>query len=488
MSELSQAIYNHAICIDKLLDVNSFSGKNLVEWLRPLVQVMTPEGAVPYLLDEKKERYRASPLASTIISMNMANLLPDKANDIMLKELLVLRDSVAQVDNQKPSREKKAEDQVGWSLLEGVSVWSTSLAIIALLTNNEIGKTKVQQYKNSVLWLAEQQKPGEYGWGYQLWDNCNQNVLMTALALRALAAAYRYRDEFAFVEHEKRVLIDSITKGYAFLKDNIILSQECVYWTFDEKPHCAATTWALLALKEMTEIDIKDEIGSFYFQNIDKGIDFIIGEMPSKPIKWRNEQIVKEAGAKYSKQKNYFSFSAVLLLELFELGMTPYHPKVINQIKWLLDNVDEWKIEEYDTGTPCSFTYAMVISTIVRWGVLVGRETADVLVQNISKKRWFFLEKIYCMPVMDKKPIQIIYKPQMYRNITTGVICVLALVLMVGIWNYIIQGIQWIVTLLGRSMEDIIVGAIGSVVATVGIAIITFVGHLFVKHIRRWRK
>lgn len=487
MSGLNQAICNHAICIDKLLNVSSFSGQSLAEWIRPLVEVMTPEGAVPYLLDEKKERYRASPLASTIISMNMANLLPDMAIDIMLNELLFLRDNAAKGDIQKLSREKKEEDIAGWSLLEGVSVWSTSLAIIALLTNNEIGKTKAQQFKSSVLWLAEQQKPGENGWGYQLYDNCNQNVLMTALALRALAAAYRYQGEFSFTEHEKRVLIDSMTKGFAFIKDNIVLSKECVYWMFNEKPHCAATAWILLALKEMTEINIKDEIKEFYSCNVNKGIDFIIGEMPSQPSKWKNEQIVKEAGAKYSRQKNYFSFSAALLLELFEVGMTPYHPKVINQIRWLLNNVDEWKIEEYDTTKQCSFTYAMVLSVIVKWGILVGRENAGVLIQNTSKRLQYILRKIYGMPVMEKQPIQIIYKPQMYRNIATGVICVASLIFMVGIWKYIIQGVTWVVTLLGRSKEDIIVGAIGSVVATAGIAIITVVGHFIVKHIRRWR-
>lgn len=486
MSKLEQEIREHIKCIDKLLGFSSFSDKNLDDWCRPLIEVMTAEGAVPYLLGDNKERYRASPLASVIISMNMANLLPDTAIDVMQNELLFLRDNPLEEDKHKTSREKEKEDQAGWSLSEGVSVWSTSLAIIALLENNELGKNKAEQYKDSVLWLTEQQDTDSSGWGYQLWSNCEPNIIMTSLALRALVAAYKCKNVFSFDDHEKRILNDSIIKGFNYLKNNIKISGKCIYWTFKEQPHCAATTWALLALKRMSDAEINVEIKKFYLDNVMSGLAFIVDKMPKKIEKWKSEQIVCEAGAKYSRQKNYFSFSAALLLELFEVGISPYHPKVIKQIKWLLINVDEWKIKEYDTGEKCSFTYAMVLSTIVKWVTLVGKENAYSLTRINLKKHLYLLEKIYGMPVMTQQSFQIIYKPQLYRNITSGIIGVAALLFMLNIWKYITSFVEWIMTLLGHSKEDLIVSVIGSIIATAGIAVITCIGHFLVKQIKRW--
>lgn len=485
MSKLDQEIYKHVTCIDKLLDFKSFSGKNLVEWCRPLVEVMTPEGAVPYLLGENKERYRASPLASVIISMNMANLLPSTAIDMMLDELLFLRDNAVEEDKQKTSREKKEEDKAGWSLSEGVSVWSTSLAIIALLENNEIGKDKAERYKESILWLVEQQNTGNNGWGYQLWPNCEQNILMTSLTLRALTAAYKNKDIFVFNNHENRILIDSIEKGFSYLKNNATHSKKRTCWAFKGKPHCAATTWALLALKEMSDAEINGDIKKFYLDNLNRGLDFIVDKIPNETIKWQAEQIVCEAGAKYSRQKNYFSFSAALLLELFEIGMTPYHPKIINQIKWLLNNVDEWKIEEYDTGEKCSFTYAMVLSTIVKWVILVGRGNAYTLTRNYPTRYLHILEKIYGMPVMTKQCFQIIYKPQVCRIMISGCIWVIALIFVIKVWKYIKDFATWFLAFWGHSKEDLIVGVFASIMAAAIIGIFTFIGRILLKRIRR---
>lgn len=486
MSKLEQEIREHIKCIDKLMDFSSFSDKTLDDWCRSLIEVMTAEGAVPYLLGDSKERYRASPLASVIISMNMANLLPDTAIDMMQNELLFLRDNPLEEDKHKTSREKEEEDRAGWSLSEGVSVWSTSLAIIALLENNELGKNKAEQYKDSILWLTEQQDTDSSGWGYQLWLNCEPNVIMSSLALRALVAAYKCKDVFSFDDHEKRILNDSIIKGFNYLKNNIRFSGKGIYWTFKEQPHCAATTWALLALKKMSDAEISVEIKKFYSDNVMSGLAFLVNKMPKKIEKWKSEQIVCEAGAKYSKQKNYFSFSAALLLELFEVGMSPYHPKVIKQIKWLLNNVEEWKIEEYDTGEKCSFTYAMVLSTIVKWVTLVGKENAYSLTRINLKKYVSLLEKIYGMPVMTQQRFQIIYKPQMYKNITSGIIGVAALLFMINIWKYITRLATWLMTFWGHSKEDFILGVIESMIAAAGVAVITFFGHLFVKQIKRW--
>lgn len=484
MDKLKQEITDHIICIDKLLEFSSFTDKTLIEWCTPLIDVMTPDGAVPYLLGESKERYRASPLASTIIAMEEADLLPDSAVAIMLDKLLFLRDNAIADDKQKTVREKKHEDSAGWSLSEGVSVWSTSLALIALLNSAE-GIKKAVQYKDSILWLADQRKAGNDGWGYQLWDNCEQNSIMTALALRALTKAYRYRNEFAFNDYEERKLLDSIINGFKFLKDTVKISLKSAYWSFKGEPHCAATAWVLLALKEMAGLKIDQEVEKFNAEIVGKGLNFIESQMPGKCFKWGAEQIVCEAGAKYSKQKNYYSFSAALLSELFEVGMSPYNPKVIKQIKWLLHNIDEWKIEEYDTGERCSFTYAMVLAVIVKWVTLVGRENARTLACNYSSKKVSILEKIYGLPAMKQQCIQIIYKPQIQRNAILFCIGAAALIFVVKIWKYINDFAAWIMAWLGHAKEDFIIGVIASLFATLIVAVFTCTGNFILKFSRR---
>ena len=486
MTEIKQEIYAYIEGADQFLEFRSFSGKSLIEWCKPLVESLTPDGAVPYLLESSRERYRASPLASVLISMNAAKLLPDSAVDIMQKKLLFLRDDALADDIHKGTVQKKPEDEAGWSLAEGVSVWSTSLAVIALLENNRIGIKKSDEYKSSVLWLADQKEAGKQGWGYQCWSNCEQNVVMTALALRALVLAYKEKTHFGFSEDEEKKIINSITGGIEFLKHELVVKRKYACWHFKGKPHCAATVWALLALKEYVSTDIGKETEIFYRRHLKKVIYFVLDKIPKKSKKWDSEQIVCEAGAKYSKQKNYYSFSATLLLELFSLGVSPYHPKVINQIRWLLHHVGEWKIDEYDKADKCSFTYAMLLSVIARWGMLVGKENAKILAVFSGNFLERFAEKIYGMPWMKGYCYQIIYKPQAVVNLAFIIILLAGIANLSRLWGFVKNMAAWFWNLIGNSQNDLIVGIIASVMATAIISFVMGAYHFAREHIGRY--
>lgn len=409
MSELKEAIRQHINSLDYYMKFENFTGKTLNEWMEPLLKSITEDGAISYLLDgESNERYRASPLASTLIWMCDIGLLPENAVDIMQRKLLFLRDNCEETDEDKGNIKKKKEDKDGWSMAEGVSVWSTSMALIALM--NEVGLMKADNYKQSILWLVKQQKAGEKGWAYQLTANCKENVIMTALVLRVVAIALMNKDSFSFDENEERLLVLALNNGFQYIKDNIKYdkTKQEAYWCFGDKKHCAATVWVLLALKKMKQLNINKEIDDFYKNNFSKGIEFILDHMPKKFEKWEDEQIVCEAGAKYNKQKNYYSFSPTLLLELFEIGISPFHPKVISQIKWLIHNEDKWKIEQYDRVQRCSFTYAMVISAIAKWAVLVGQDNSKRLLNDPESRIEALTQKIIGMPVFRDSCVQIV--------------------------------------------------------------------------------
>ena len=375
MNQFKSLWLEHIANIDSYIHMDAFSGKDMATWFSPLIDSITDEGAVPYLLNTP-ERFRASPLSSTISWLDQENLIPVRILDKMQDMLLKLRDSNIPTDQHGGNTKKKPEDADGWSLGEGVSVWSTSMSIIALLDSHGNGQKKAATFKSSVLWLAKQTCPDTKGWAYQLHPNCLANPVMTSLALRALALTLMPSNKgfFQFSGDEIYIIRNAIVSGLDYLKSTCVESGRKSYWCFNKTPNCAATTWALLALRQilLTEETFPNFDETYYASIKGRALLFVLSKMPKQFEKWKDEQFVFEGGAKYGRQKNYFSFSPTLLPQLFNIGLSPYHPKVINQIKWIVDNPDKWLITDYDQNITCTFTYAMVLATLSSWAKRIG--------------------------------------------------------------------------------------------------------------------
>ena len=415
MSDIKINLKNHLLFMESSVPFSSFSNNNLYEWAKPICEALEDDGSISYLISNRG-RFRASPLASTIISLSRENLIPNDVLDKMQEALLFLRDNPKANDSSKGCSSKNSDDFDGWSLSEGVSVWSTSMAIIALIDNKGVGLLKASKFKNSVVWLANQRNVEYKGWGYQNTENCTVNVIMTALSIRALAKSFtnEAQNYFNFSAEENSLIKTSIIKGMEYLVDTCNQKKKYVYWDFNGKPNCAATTWALLALKEASYI-ATDTIQDFINKNTKKGLLFVLSKMPSKSKRWEEEQIVQETGAKYDSHKNYYSFSATLIPELISLGLSPFHTKVVKQIQWIVNNKTSWKTK-YDRSNICSFTYAMLISTISCWIRCVGCVNAIHLLNSnnnvgnkVVEKLSGYSQKLNCpMFLIEKKKI-IIY-------------------------------------------------------------------------------
>lgn len=377
---------NHLNIIDKYVDVNSIFNKSLGEMYAPLLNSFTDDGAIPYLIGTNC-RYRASPLASIIIWMSMENLIPSSVTEELCEMLIYLRDnSIKESDEGRTS--KNSEDIYGWSLAEGASVWSTSMAIIALLSSNSNISKFANEIKNSVIWLTNQNDDSVIGWGYQLSQNCSPNPIMSSLAIQALALALNKCNESCldFSSDDKKMIRKAISEGLNYLKRSCDKKGNMVFWKFAEKPSCHATTWALLAFKIASEVNetFSDDCAKYFQINKEPVLAFLISQIPTKG-KWEDEPLVEEDGAKYDKHKHYIAYTPTLFPQLFDLGLSPFHPKVISQISWLVTNKDKWTIEKYDKTKFCSFTYAMVLSTIVSWIRRVGTECAKSI---LSPNNW----------------------------------------------------------------------------------------------------
>ena len=457
-------ILEHVAVADDFLQFASFSGKNLSEWFSPLVSAMTDKGAIPYLLNaEKKERFRASPLASTIIGLDSANLLPDSAIDSMQDKLLYLRDNVEEAEPEPRATNKKEEDIDGWSYSEGVSVWSTSMALLALMDHRGLGCKKANQFKKSILWLVRQKKDGQNGWGYQLSDNCIENIPMTSLAVRAIAACYQSKAFFSFKREEESAIFSAMTSGYQFIKDSLKSKKNKIWWEFDNQKSCVATVWALCALKELSKIGNVGDSSDFYLKNRSKGINYVISCIPNAITLWESEQFVCEGGAKYSKQKNYYSFSSTLLLDLFELGLSPYHPKVVKQIHWLLENPDKWQIKGYDRTTICTFTYAMVLGVIAKWKRLVGDFSSQKLIEK-SVHFDYIGSMIYGLPVYHDSTSQMVLKPYIFRFWIMSILIIFAICFMSKIVKIINLIITALLSLIGQQWSTIVTNMISDAI------------------------
>ncbi len=383
MDKLKDMILERINLFDSLLESNEYLEGGIKKIITPFIDSLTNDGALSYLIGEK-ERYRASPLASSIIWLENAGVLPYKALEILQDKLIYLRDNHENEVHDSRQQNKLEGDEKGWSLSEGVSVWSTSLAIIALMDKQQCGQKRAQSFKDSVLWLVNQQDLTEKGWAYQKHDNCSVNIIMTSLALMAisLVANPQNIDVFDFHDGEKKMIKKSLDLGFEYVKNTVKNGKKYAYWTFMNSSQCVATTWALTAIKCLAEANNSEKVKQFYDSIKKKSLDYIINQMPKKIEKWGDEQIVCEGGAKYSKQKNYYSFTASLLIQLFDLGVSPYHPKVVMQIKWLLVNSDNWKIENYDKTHGCSFTCAMNVAVICKWLIMVGSNAESLLLEN----------------------------------------------------------------------------------------------------------
>lgn len=487
MDNLKDMIIERINIFDFSMETSKYIEGGIKKIITPFLDSLTDDGALSYLIGEKN-RYRASPLASSIIWLENVGLLPYKALDILQDKLIYLRDNHENEVSDSRQQNKLEGDEKGWSLSEGVSVWSTSLAIIALMDKQYCGLKKATNFKDSVLWLVNQQDLTEKGWAYQKHDNCSVNIIMTSLALMAisLVANPQNIDAFDFQNDEKKMIKKSLDLGFEYVKNAIKNEKNYAYWTFMDSSQCVATTWALTAIKYLAEINDNEKVKHFYDSIKKKSLDYIIKQMPKKMEKWEDEQIVCEGGAKYSKQKNYYSFTASLLIQLFDLGVSPYHPKVVKQIKWLFANSENWKIEKYDKTHGCSFTCAMNVAVICKWLILVGSNAELLLLEPIT-----CCDKLQILlweyKIDTKAPYIIISKRRLCIYIVIIVLLILALTFGKSIYLFIYNKVEFFLNIIipdKKEFKDIYI----NIVATGIMAVLSFLFSTVVKLIRSGSK
>ena len=381
-------VFDYINTADSWININDTLGSlRIKELMQPLIDSINDEGGVSYVLGDN-HRYRTSTLATVLDALFDVKLLPLSAVHQMQRHLYELKDTFHPIDSIDDVIDKSPEDVAAWGIDEAPSVWTTSMAIIALM-NTEFAsidttdRDVIRDLRESVYWLADQAYI-DGGWGYQKFAgsaSCVSSVPMTALAMKAILLAQRDGKLFNSDARNNRKfskITSAIVKGKDYLFSQKKEDQDYVYWEYDGKEAVSITTWVLETLSILAKSNF-----TFYkaeeFEILKKRVvGFIYSRLPdNKSIGSYSQSerffIAKKAdGLKYkqnlSADKSFYTFKPFIVSKLLDLGEDPQDPKIVLIVKWLLENREKhWIIQEYNEAAPCSISAAMAINVIVKW-------------------------------------------------------------------------------------------------------------------------
>lgn len=382
-------VFDYISTADSWININDALGpiriRNLVS---SLIDSINDEGGVSYVLTID-ERYRSSTLATVLDALVDVKLLPLEAIYQMQDHLYDLKDHFSPRTENDDKIDKKQEDNPAWGIDETPSVWTTSMALIALLNTgfvnrDTITKEIIYDLRDTVYWLVNQAYP-DGGWGYQKYpqsEACLSSVPMTALAMKAIIIAQndqRLFNDDARSNRKFNKVITALEKGKEFLLTNQQVDNDSlVYWSYLGNPGVGITTWVLETLKLLAESQIpcytvndfellKPKVIEYIYQNLPDNTN-IEQYCQSERFFLAKESTALKYKPKLREEKAFYTFKPFIVSKLLDLGENPFNSKICLIVKWLLENREQhWQIQEYNSSLPCSISAAMAINVIVKW-------------------------------------------------------------------------------------------------------------------------
>lgn len=387
-----QQVLDHVTMADSWININDSLGSiKIRELITPLIESITEEGEVSYIIGQD-ERYRSSTLATVLDALADVNLLPRNAIYQMQDHLYSLRNKfVPHNPDIDVVVEPYKEDQHAWGRDEAPSVWTTSKAIIALMTTRFVDRDNIgtnkpirNSLRSSVYWLATQAYP-DGGWGYQKFtpsNACHSSVPMTSLAMKAIILAQNNKSLFnEEVRSSERFhsLSNALSKGAEYLLSQRTEDENSVYWSYNGQPGVAITMWVIEALDLLSQIPAYHHLRQQYLELLPKAINYVYTKLPDADTlgDYKQSELFfkatnQDGGLKYkpklNQDKYFYTFKPYIVSSLLDRDEDPFHPKIVAMVRWLLSNRDtRWAISEYNSSAPCSISSAMAINVIVKW-------------------------------------------------------------------------------------------------------------------------
>lgn len=400
-------VFDYISTADSWININDTLGPIRIRHLASsLIESINNEGGVSYVLNVDK-RYRSSTLATVLDALADVNLLPSDAIHQMQDHLYDLKEHFSPRTEEDDMIAKKPEDLPAWGIDETPSVWTTSMAIIALLntkfvTRDTTTKEIISDLRDTIYWLVDQAYP-DGGWGYQKYPEspaCSSSVPMTALAMKAIIIAQNDQRLFnsdAKANRKFNKIVSALERGKVFLITNQQeTTDSLIHWNYienSENSGICITAWVLETLKLLAE----SEFSCFTINEFEslkpKVIRYIYKNMPtttnigqysqSEMFFYANKTTTLKYKPRLEKDKIFYTFRPSIVSKLLDWGEDPFNPQICLIVKWLLENREEhWKIQEYNSSSPCSISTAMAINVIVKWLKCISEKSFSNIVNS----------------------------------------------------------------------------------------------------------
>ena len=372
----------------------------LSEKAETLINGMRDDGAVQYYLDSSG-RYRTTPVASVLIALSIADLLPLDTRHTMQDWIFASKNDPCDEPNDiRPAGHKpNPEDEPGWSINEGVSVWTTSKALESLITTGyfdradiKSDKAKQDVVRKALFWLVDQAYESG-GWGFQNYKSeeaCQPCVTMTALTLKVISEFWR-RKPVRFSSGEIKKLSDAKKSGIDYLLDNMKTEAqtELPYWEYEGKPSLTATVWVL----DFINTDKKSAGGLYDLRK--KIYKYCLSKMPETmdDFDQHKEEVYFAGGqTKYKeipKNSKFYSYLPYHVHSLMDAGVKPWDGRILVCINALVTGDEEyWFGQDQSSGgiqSPSSFAWAMALSVVAKWSRKISKEILSPVVKDDEK-------------------------------------------------------------------------------------------------------
>lgn len=397
-NELQTAMKEHLrVCDEWNALPNNFRFSKKAE---ALIAGIKEDGSVQYYVGSA-ERYRTTPVASTLEALYTAGLIPElvcqKMQDWVYNSRKDPCDEPGEEGSNPVGHPPEPEDEPGWSWNEGVSVWATSKALDTLILtgyydrqdiaeNSEVQETT----RNALEWLVDQAYESG-GWGFQHMSNldaCSASVTMTALALKVITRFLKASEKIILGIRLEEKLSNAKQKGIDYLISEMQEETGNVYWKYNKSPSLTATVWVL----DFINVAGTQEAGLLYKKR--KQIrSFCLSKLPKTDSEYDNyiDEVYFAGGkTKYktiAENSKFYSYMPYHIPVLLNAGVLTTQKQIKVCIRALvIGNEVYWNGTDKSQGhyqRKSCFVLAMALSVVAIWMKKITREK---LSSEVSEK------------------------------------------------------------------------------------------------------
>src|SRR6266849_1695148 len=363
--------------------------KKFAESVNLLCKKFVDYQGVPLCLTCSTSRCFASTTATTLLALYHIGKLTSEMRIKFHEALFACKNNMdTTLSGQKQG------DTVAWDSLEGLSPWTTSLAIWALLGTGYQGN-RLAEIKDAALWLVDQRQ-ADGKWGRYAHDATD--LLLTGTVLHALLLVSRM-PALVLTDSELQTIRRARTDALESIRKLGQQERDTVYWIGQTESGTqadpTATLCAVWALHEAKGFD-KDKVVTDA-KLVSGGITYLRKALrenaqPGQPPIWPFKRVVISPPIK-GPAWTVVSFTPAFVIPLLAMQCDPFDEICFAPMQWLqrayLEDEQGWGHENYghSANHAISYTTAYALWAIASWYKYASRRFVQQRAEMKKVKR-----------------------------------------------------------------------------------------------------